>query len=64
MKSTYLFIGLLLCVLGTAAILLWVPSEFIWWAYVAIGVAIVLIMAVVEKRADASQNGDEGYGSY
>ncbi len=43
MKSEYFFTGLIVCILGIAAILLWVPANYIWTTYIALVIAIILL---------------------
>lgn len=43
MKSKYLFTGLLLCILGIAVIVVWVPNDFLWTALIVIALALILL---------------------
>lgn len=44
MKSSYLFFGLLFCVLIIPAILLYAPTRFLWWIYVPALMALILLL--------------------
>ena len=44
MKSSYLFSGLLFCILVIPAILLYAPERFLWWIYVPALLALIMLI--------------------